>query len=145
MTIDDLSRRLADQGCNPALYAIGDRGTASDAFCLTHNGTQWQVYYTERGQDSAPIYASTSESQACQYFFRHIMAMRHDHCVGCFKSRHQAEALHDKLQAFGLSPWRDQIPFGGPSEPRFRVFVSGQAIFLAKAILGTVPIRDQGV
>ncbi len=143
MNTEDLAQRLADQGCNPALYAIGDRGTASDAFCLTHNGTQWQVYYTERGQDSEPIYISTSEAQACQYFFQHIMAMRHDHCVGFFKARHQAEALENKLRAYGLSPWMDHRPFGGLQDPPFRVFVSGKAIFLAKAILGAVPLQDE--
>jgi hypothetical protein len=57
MNIRELTQRLFEEGCNASLYAVGSRGTASDAFCLTHNGAQWQVYYTERGQDSPPIYA----------------------------------------------------------------------------------------
>jgi hypothetical protein len=142
MNTDELSRRLFEEGCNPSLYAVGSRGTASDAFCLTHSGTQWQVYYTERGQDSPPIYASGSESQACEFFLNHIMAMRHDHCVGFFKSKHSAEALEARLKEMGLSPLSDQIPYGGPSDPRFRVVVTGKAIFPAKSVLGTVPVRD---
>jgi hypothetical protein len=142
MNTRELARRLSEEGCNPSLYAIGSRGGASDAFCLTHTGTQWQVYYTERGQDSAPIFASDSESQACEFFLEHIMSMRHDHCVGFFKSKSSAEALQTKLQALGVSSWNDRIPYGGPNDPRFRVFVTGKAIFPAKAALDTVPVRD---
>ncbi len=142
MNTRELSQRLFDEGCNASLYAIGSRGGASDAFCLTHNGTQWEVYYTECGQDFPPIYASGSESQACEFFFTHIMAMRHDHCVGFFKSDQRAEALQSKLRQAGLSSWKDKIPYGGLNDPRFRVFVAGKAIFQAMQVLGTVPVRD---
>jgi len=142
MNTRELSQRLFDEGCNASLYAVGTRGVASDAFCLTHSGTQWEVYYTERGQDSPPIYGSGSESQACDFFFKHIMAMRHDHCVGFFRSEQRAEALQGKLQEIGLSSWKDKIPYGGLNDPRFRVFVTGKAIFAAKQELGTVPVRD---
>ena len=142
MNTRELSQRLIDEGCNASLYAVGSRGSASDAFCLTYSGAQWAVYYTERGQDSPPIYASGSESQACEFFFKHIMAMRHDHCVGIFKSEQRAEAMQVRLQEVGLPSWKDRIPYGGPDDPRFRVFVTGKAIFPAKQLLGTVPVRD---
>ena len=145
MDTHELSQRLFDEGCNASLYAIGSRGAASDAFCLTHNGAQWQVYYTERGQDSPPIYSSRSESEACEFFFQHIMAMRHDHCVGFFKSEQSAAALQSRLQEIGLSSSKDIIPYGGPNDPRFRVFVTGKAIFSATSALGNVPVRDNGV
>ena len=142
MNTSELSQRLVEEGCNPALYAIGSRGIASDAFCLTFTGTQWQVYYTERGNDEPPIFASGSASQACEFFFEHIMSMRHDHCVGILRSQERANALCTQLQEVGLSAWQDRIPYGGPNDPRFRVFVIGKAIFAAKAKLGEVPIRD---
>ena len=144
MNTRELSQRLFDEGCNPSLYAIGSRGSASDAYCLTHSGTQWEVYYTERGQDSPTIYASGNESQACEFFFQYIMAMRHDHCVGFFKSELRADALQRKLQEIGLSSWKDKIPYGGLNDPRFRVFVTGKAIFSAKKALGSVPVQDNG-
>lgn len=144
MNSRELAQRLSDEGCNPSLYVIGSRGVASDAFCLTHNGTQWQVYYTERGQDSPPIYASGSESLACEFFFKHIMAMRHDHCVGIFISEQSSLAIQEKLNSRGVPSWNDRIPYGGPADPRYRVFVTGKAIFQAKEILGAVPIRENG-
>ena len=144
MNTRELSQRLFEEGCNPASYAVGSRGGASDAFCLAYTGTQWQVYYSECGHDSAPIYASDSEAQACEFFFQHIMAMRHDHCVGFFKSEHNAAALEVRLHELGVSSWSDRIPYGGPKDPRYRVFVTGKAIFPVKASLGSVPVRDNG-
>ncbi|WP_343583426.1 hypothetical protein [Herbaspirillum sp.] len=142
MNIRELEQRLHQEGCNGANYAIGERGTASDAFCLTNNGTQWMVYYTERGQDTAPIYASGSEHQACEFFFAHIMAMRHDHCVGFYKNKGNAEALMDRLNVLNIDAWLDEIPFGGPSDPRFRVFVRGKAIFEVRDTLGVSRLED---
>ncbi len=142
MNTHELAERLAEEGCNPLLYAIGTRGSASDAFCLTFTGTQWQVFYTERGSDEPPIYASGSESQACEFFFEHMMAMRHDHCVGFFRSEEAFNAVLVKLKNSGIASWGDRAPYGGPNDSRYRVFVTGKAVFAAKAVLGEIPIRD---
>jgi hypothetical protein len=135
MNTQELKQLLFDEGCNPQLYTIGSQGTASDTFCLRFKDTEWQVYYTERGRDEAPIYNSKDESQACEFFFKHIMAMRHDHCVGIFRSQDQANALVAKFDKIGITSWQDKIPYGGTSESRFRVFVIGKAIFAAKVII----------
>jgi hypothetical protein len=142
MNIQELSQRLYEAGCNQSQYAIGKRGSASDAFCLTHKGTEWQVYYTERGRDSAPIYASSEEASACEFFFDTVMAMRHDHCVGFFKSEANADALCQQLALADIAAWRDAIPFGGLADSRYRVFVTGKALFLARALLGIIPASD---
>lgn len=142
MSTRQLAQRLLDEGCNPSVYAVGSRGSASDAFCLTCTGAQWKVFYTERGCDSPPIHISNSESQACEFFFRHIMAMRHDHCVGFFVSKDSAAALEARLRDAGIAAWSDRISYGGPDDPRHRVFVTGKAIFPAKALLGAIPVRD---
>lgn len=138
----ELSERLLAEGCNPSNFAIGSRGGASEAFYLSRRGAQWQVCYTERGQDLEPIYVSGSESQACDFFFQYIMAMRHDHCVGFFKSEDNAVALEQELKKLGALSWSDQIPYGGEHDPRYRVFVTGKEIFVARKALGVVPRRD---
>lgn len=65
--------------------------------------------------------------------------MRHDHCVGFFKSKDNAVALEHDLKALGINSWSDQIPYAGIRDPRHRVFVSGQAIFLVRRALAVVP------
>lgn len=141
MNVGELAKRLLEEGCNPSTYAIGSRGTAWDAYCLTFSGTWWEVYYTERGLDSAPIFTSESQSEACAFFFQHITSMRHDHCVGYFRSEQKTSTLHRQLRGIGLEPWQDRIPYG-LHDPRFRVFVIGKEIFAAKQALGTIPVRD---
>jgi hypothetical protein len=144
MNIHELAQRLTEEGCNPNYYAIGSRGSASDAYCLTHNGQEWQVYYTERGQDQSPEYSSKSEEEACEYFFGFIMKMRHDHLVGFFRSEASANELRARLENQKLHPFQDKIPYGGWDDPRYRVFVTGREIFSAKDILGSVPVKDIG-
>jgi len=40
MNIHELEQRLIEEGCNRGSFAIGSRGSASDAYCLTHNGME---------------------------------------------------------------------------------------------------------
>jgi hypothetical protein len=142
MNREELERRLFVEGCNPSLYAVGSRAGASDAFCLVENHGRWSVFYTERGEDSTPIFASTSEEDACEFFLRHITSMRHFHCVGFFSSEARAQSLRSELQARGVASSQDRVPFGGPQDPRFRVFVEGKAVFKAREVLGEIPVRD---
>jgi hypothetical protein len=141
MNVQELKQRLFEEGCNSSVYAIGARGDASDAFCLAHDGENWRVYYTERGQDDAPVFVSEDEDDACQFFFQKIMSMRHNHCVGFFRSQERAKSLCNDLEQQGLNAYSDKIPYD-VDEPRYRVFVVGKAIFKARALLGEVPVYD---
>ncbi len=142
MNIHELEQRLIEEGCNRGSFAIGSRGSASDAYCLTHNGGEWQVYYTERGVDQPPIHTSADEEQACEYFYNFIMKFRHDHCVGVFLSQTLADELQAKLEGLGLHPFQDRIPVPVVKEPLHRVWVSGKEIFTVKEALGAVYFTD---
>lgn len=142
MDLRDLAQRLLEAGCNPSLYAIGSRGMLSDGFCLDHHDGRWRVYHTERGQDAPPQFSSTSEAEACDYFHRLVMSMRHDHCVGFFRAQADASVLAERLSALGIQTWSDCIPFGGMEDPRHRVFVMGKAVFAAREALGALPVGD---
>jgi len=143
MNIHELESRLIEEGCNPGNYAIGSTWMASDAYCLTHNGHEWQVYYTERGQNAAPIYTSKNEPEACEYFFNFIMKFRQDHCVGNFISESAANELQAKLASHGLHPFRDKIPYPVVRKPLHRVWVSGKEIFAVQNILGSRYVTDR--
>lgn len=143
MKTAELERRLAAAGCNHALYSIGSREGVSDAFCLVEAHGRWRVFYTERGRDSPPIFETGDEGEACEFFFRHITGMQHSHCVGFFRSEERAQSLRLELQSHGLASRQDRIPFGGPRDPRFRVFVEGRAVFKARELLGEIPVRDE--
>lgn len=142
MNTQELAHRLFSEGCNAANYSIGSSGTLSEGYYLAFIQNRWQVCYTERGKDQSPIYTTFNEAEACEFYFQHIMAMRQDHCVGFFQSKQKSDALVIMLSEIGVASFQDQIPYRGPSDPRYRVFVTGKAIFAARSALGKLPIRD---
>lgn len=142
MNIAELQDRLAAEGCNPWAYAIGERGSASDAYCLTRKGNEWQVYYTERGVDQAPMFTSAHEDEACAYFFKLIMSFRHEHWVGFFRSEAATRSFEDKLERLGVGYRRDVIRYKSRDDLRYRVFVEGKAIFAVRAVFDKLPLSD---
>lgn len=141
MNTENLKRRLLEEGCSPHNFSIGHRG--SDVFCLEKENGIWRVFYTERGNEDPPIFESLSENEACEFYFNYITTkIRHDHLVGFFISEQKAIELASRLAQSEIQVHRDKIPYGGWSDPRFRVFVVGKDIFRARAVLGEVPLGD---
>lgn len=143
MNASDLKNKLLEEGCNPDNFCIGPRGAASDVYCLTKNGSVWQVYYTERGCNSKPIYESVKESEACDYYFEKIMEIRHWHVVGFFEDDDSALKIESELKSVGIDPIRNDMPpisAGGPSIRR--VFVVGKDIFRVRKMYAYLPITN---
>jgi hypothetical protein len=137
----ELKRRLLAEGCSPHNFSISSRG--SDVFCLEQQGGLWRVFYTERGQDGSPIFESRSEDEACEFFFHYLTTkIQHNHLVGFFISEQNALYLETQLAQHDISCHRDKIPYGGWSDPRYRVFVVGKDIFKARTVLGDIPKHD---
>lgn len=144
MTASELEQRLLQEGCNPNNFCIGPpRCPVTDIDCLDQVDGEWRVFFTERGQDSPPIFTTRDEAEACEFYFQRIMSMRHDHCVGFFRSEKLARSLIAKLEEHGVTPRQDAIPYGGWQDPRFRVFVSGKAIFKTREVLGPETVTDE--
>jgi len=142
MNIEDLQRRLVEEGCSASNYSIGYRD--SDVYCLMKIDGVWKVFYTERGSDQPSIFESESETEACEFFFKYqTEKIRHVHIVGFFKSKENADALDAQLRSHGMETWQNHIPYNGWDDPRYRIFVVGKDIFKAREILGSVPVKDE--
>ena len=142
MNIHELEKRLEEEeACSRAHYSIGVRD--SDVFCLENQNGTWRMFYTERGLDQDPIFESQSEEEACEFFFTYMTTrIRHDHLAGYFISLEKAEALAATLKEHGIESYRNDIPYHGWEDPRFRVFVIGKDVFKARDIFGELPVRD---
>ena len=141
--VAELARRLQAEGCLADSYALGAVDGASDAHCLVLRGDDWVVFYAERGLEQPPMFTSPVEAEATAYLYRLITSFRHDHCVGFFRSEAAAVALAERLSALGLQPHLDAIRYTS-TEARHRVFVTGRAIFAARAALGSDLPVDEG-
>jgi hypothetical protein len=108
-----------------------------------NEGGIWRVFYTERGKDDDPIFESTSEEEACEFFFKYqTEQIQHLHLVGFFHSEEKAKELVSKLEEDGIQARQDKIPYGGWADPRYRVFVVEKDIFKTRELLGKMPVED---
>lgn len=140
MNVGELKKRLEDEACTH--YSLGERDPGG-AFCLVHENEIWRIFYSERGIDDKPLFEGESESDACKFFFEHLTTrILHAHLVGYFISLENAEALKEKLTLHGIPAHRNDIPYHGWKDPRFRVFVYGKDVFKALDLLGELPLRD---
>lgn len=142
MNIKELEERFREEGCNPGNYCIGAPWEVTDIYCLEKIDGEWCVYFTERGRKDPPIFVSQNEAKAGEFYFREIMSIRHDHCVGFFAQEQNAAALIATLNEHGVAAFQDAVPVSGWHDPRYRIWVTGKAIFKAREILGTEQIRD---
>lgn len=140
MKAEQLTQKLLAEGCNPNSFAVLSRN--HDAYCLNKNGNEWTVFYSERGSDSDPIFKSTNEEEACEFFYRHMINQEHWHIVGFFKDEADAKNLEAALLAINIKPIRNDIPsYKNANDPRFRIFVVGKDIFKIKEHFGQIDIR----
>jgi hypothetical protein len=79
MKASEVKARLIAEGCNESNFAVLSR--PNEGFCLDRSGSQWIVFYSERGRDSAPIFSSDSEMEATEFFFHHVLKQQHWHIV----------------------------------------------------------------
>lgn len=142
MNMAELEKRLVEEGCSQTYYSLGKRYSGG-AICLIHEDGKWRVLYSERNLDDDPLFEAESEADACEFFFKYMTTnILHRHLVGYFISLKNAEALAEKLSEHGIAVHRNDIPYHGWDDPRFRVFVTGKDIFKAQEVLGELPVRD---
>ena len=132
MLIPELKRKLEEEGCSQMTYSIESGG--SDVYCLRNDGRRWNVFYTERGCDSEPIFSSKSESDACEFFFDYICKQPNWHLVGVFPFELEAQAFEREVARLGAAPIRNDLPESFLGAPQFRVFVAGRDIHAVKSI-----------
>jgi hypothetical protein len=65
MTRDRLKRVLDEHGFDPNAYSLFG-GHPSEAYVLDNRGTEWVVYYSERGLESS-LESLPSEDLACRH------------------------------------------------------------------------------
>lgn len=140
MKVTDLQKKLIQEGCNPDNFAVLSK--VDGVFCIDKNGNQWKVFYSERGQTSEPVFISTNENEACNFFYDLILKQQHWHLVGFFKQETDAKLLEEILLAADIKPVRNDIPaYKTANDPRYRLFVVGKDIFKARELLGKIDIK----
>ena len=70
MTVTELKRILNAEGFRPDMYSLAG-GLPNEAHCIEDRGSEWAVYYSERGERSEER-LFLSETEACEFFLERI-------------------------------------------------------------------------
>ncbi len=71
MNIHELESKLEKIRVPKSCYSIMKGGLPNEVYCLTTEGGNWIVYYSERGSRSG-LTSFKSESDACNYFYNKL-------------------------------------------------------------------------
>ena len=135
MNIEELNERLEEEGYNSQFYCIGPGWRRlGDGFALDKVGDSFEWFYVERGQRGRAEKVFASEEEACQFAYETLSKddWARSHMIGMFESAAEAAELAQELSREGIRSKTDRIPYGGPDDPRFRVFVYGRDVFKVK-------------
>lgn len=148
MNTEELNKRLLAEGCKSFYIppwrheGVVAAETVGVDVLENINGI-WTIYFTERGHIQPPIYESSSEEDACDYYFKRITSFEHRHIVGSYEDEQKAVKLQEALKNAGIHSGRsDTVPYRTGRPPLKRVFVVGKDIFKVRALYSDLPLKD---
>lgn len=69
--LSELKERLDSMGISNSVYSINSVEYPNEAYVIIFNGTEWEVYYSERGKKRG-LKKYLDESEACERFINQI-------------------------------------------------------------------------
>jgi hypothetical protein len=144
MDLKNLYDELLAHGCN-RFYIEGIGGPQSDDIeCLGYNDGKWEVYYTERGQKSKPLFSTPDMAEAVQFYHNHVMQLEHRHMVTFTRSPDVLTSYKTALERCGVRTVQNDIPhYSATGDRIFRLFVTNSDIFKAQELFGDLPYFDE--
>ena len=148
MNIEELYERLLAEGCGhfyirSHLHKQAEWAQYCGVHALRKRHGVWSVCYTERSDSSPPSFETTSESEACEYYYKLVTSYEHTHNVGVFEDKNLALALKDELEAIGISATHQDTVPRQQGRPNLQVVsVVGTDIFKVRELHDELPLRD---
>lgn len=142
--LSELEADLLAAGCHAGSFALGDPRDRplDDVFRLAERDGTWAIAYVERGQDQSPMFESVDRDTAWRWFYDHLTGLVHLHLAGRFHAAGDAKRFERRLHRLGLKTVRNDLPASVlPGGRRFRVFVTGRDVFVAREAYGELPVE----
>jgi hypothetical protein len=138
MTLKELENMLIAERYNSQSYCIGSGWPRlGDGFAVDKGKTKFEFFYVERGHKS-PMKEFDTEEEAADFAYEFLSNEKwtRSHNVGFYSSKEEAERRMSVLREAGIEYFNDVIPYGGPNDPRYRIFVFGKDIDRVKELDG---------
>ncbi|MFJ7982285.1 hypothetical protein ACIQ1D_18665 [Lysinibacillus xylanilyticus] len=71
MKVKELEQKLIEINVPEEVYSILKGGLPNEQYCITKDGDNWEVYYSERGNKSG-LKIFEDEDKACEYFYNKV-------------------------------------------------------------------------
>jgi hypothetical protein len=71
MKIKELEKKLIETNVPKDIYSILKGGLPNERYCITKDGDNWEVYYSERGNKTG-LKIFDDEEIACKYFYKKV-------------------------------------------------------------------------
>lgn len=72
MKVEELRKKLQQEGVSDFLYNLDGIGRKDERFCLEKCNKNWNVYFCERGIKTTNEFFD-SEEMACQFIFEQLL------------------------------------------------------------------------
>lgn len=143
MELRELYNKMISEGFN-RFYIEGIGGPVfDDVECLGKIGSEWAVYYVERGQKSNPMFTSNSQDEAVDYYYKRVASIEHWHMIVFTRSKSLMEERRKTLENQNIRVIQNDIPHYSKTDDRvYRLFVVNKDIFKAKELFDVIPLYD---
>ncbi|MEM7059361.1 MAG: hypothetical protein AAF557_17390 [Pseudomonadota bacterium] len=125
-TLDQVKTWMHQSGCNFIGYQIG-HASIDEGYILRQERGEFTWSYSERGKITR-LETFDDEASAVAFAVQRICedAWACSHSIGIAKNPRVLTEIISTLDARRIAYFQDEIPYGGPNDPRYRVFVHGK-------------------
>jgi hypothetical protein len=146
MELRELYNKMIAEGFK-RFYIEGIGGPISDDVeVLGKIGSEWAVFYVERGKKSPPIFTTKSQEEAVAYYQQHVSKIEHWHIVVFTRSKSLMESRKVELEKNGIRVIQNDIPhYSKKDDIVYRLFVVNKDIFKAQELFEVIPLFDEAL
>ena len=136
-TIEDLKQWITKECFNEErVFINGDWKALFLGYGIEQTSDGFIAFYFERGERDI-LFSSTSEKEVVELFQIELQEEKSlkSHFLIMFKSEKLKNQCLEELKPLGLNIEFDEIPYNGPKDIRYRIFVNGCGFELAKPLI----------
>ena len=140
-----LHQEFISKGYNNFFIAVdGIRGPRSDdVMVLDYQNELWSVYYTERGNKSAPEFSSPVKSEAINYYRQLVSKIDHLHLAVVTRDERIISKYRDKLLEMNFRLYSNDIKnMYHAGDKVYRLYIINDDIYRIKDVSSKLPYYD---
>lgn len=137
MKLKELQNKLVDECFNDNSYHIGDHWKfKSEVYVLANTYGTWDIFYSENGNDTAPMKSFLEVEDACEYFYKFLNSKKEtkSHILTTDENKEIIDNIIYLLNQNGVEAELITIPIL-LNKNQYKIIVFGKDFIKAKQII----------